>query len=96
MPDRLTGTARSEALASLPDWSEVDGRDAITRTFTFDDFVGAFGFMAQAAIHAEKMNHHPEWSNVYNTVQVTLTTHDVDGLSNKDVRLAKRMDALAG
>ena len=96
MAEKLTGAARTEALASLADWTEVEGRDAIRKTFTFRNFVEAWGFMARAAIWAEKLNHHPEWSNVYKTVEVTLTTHDVDGLSELDVRLAAKMDQLAG
>ncbi len=98
MPEKLTGTARAEALAPLfaLGWSEVEGRDAITRTYVFADFITAFGFMTRAALVAEKMNHHPEWSNVYKTVEVTLTTHDVGGLSDLDIRLAGKMDALAG
>ena len=96
MAEKLTGAARTEALASLADWTEVEGRDAIRKTFTFRNFVEAWGFMSRAAIWAEKLNHHPEWSNVYKTVEVTLTTHDVDGLSELDVRLAAKMDQLAG
>ena len=77
-------------------WSMVDGRDAITKEFVFANFIEAFGFMSRAALVAEKMGHHPEWFNVYKTVTVTLSTHDVGGLSELDVKLAKRMDALAG
>jgi 4a-hydroxytetrahydrobiopterin dehydratase len=76
-------------------WAQVAGRDAIIKTFKFKNFVDAFGFMTRAAIWAEKWNHHPEWANVYNRVEVTLTTHDVDGLSELDVKLARKMDALA-
>lgn len=72
-----------------------DGRDAIHKSFVFDDFVQAFGWMTQVAIWAEKWNHHPEWSNVYKTVEVVLTTHDVDGLSSLDAKLARKMDILA-
>jgi 4a-hydroxytetrahydrobiopterin dehydratase len=93
---KLAGDARREALASLPGWTEVEGRDAITRTYAFADFVAAFGFMARVALVAEKMDHHPEWFNVYGKVQVTLTTHDAGGLSELDVTLARTMDALAG
>ena len=98
MAEKLQGAARAEALAPLlaAGWAEVEGRDAITRTYRFGNFVEAFGFMASAALVAEKMNHHPEWSNVYRTVEVTLTTHDAGGLSDLDVKLAARMDALAG
>ena len=77
-------------------WSMVDGRDAITKEFVFANFIEAFGFMSRAALVAEKMGHHPEWFNVYKTVTVTLSTHDVGGLSELDVKLATRMDALAG
>lgn len=76
-------------------WVMQEGRDAIRKEFRFKNFVDAFGFMTRAAIWAEKWNHHPEWSNVYNRVEVVLITHDVDGLSELDVKLAKKMDALA-
>lgn len=97
MSEKLTGPARDTALAELTatGWALVDGRDAIHKTFTFKNFVEAWGFMSRAAIWAEKLNHHPEWSNVYKTVEVTLTTHDVDGLSDLDVKLAGKMDALS-
>ena len=77
-------------------WSMVEGRDAIHKTFVFRNFIDAFGFMTRAAIWAEKWNHHPEWSNVYKTVDVVLTTHDCDGLSALDAKLAHKMDQLAG
>lgn len=77
-------------------WAVDDGRDAITKVFRFKDFVQAFGFMTRVALVAERMDHHPEWSNVYRTVTVTLTTHDAGGLTSLDVDLAARMDALAG
>ena len=96
MAEKLTGPARDKALAGLPDWKEVAGRDAIAKTFTFTDFNAAFGFMTRAALMAEKMNHHPEWFNVYNRVEVTLATHDVGGLSARDVTLATFMDKVAG
>jgi 4a-hydroxytetrahydrobiopterin dehydratase len=76
-------------------WETVEGRDAVKKTYVFKNFIEAFGFMTQAAIWAEKLNHHPEWFNVYKTVEVTLTTHDVDGLSDLDAKLAAKMDALA-
>ena len=76
-------------------WSMVQDRDAIFKQFKFKSFVDAFSWMTAAAIYAEKMNHHPEWSNVYNRVEVTLTTHDVDGLSSLDIKLAQKMDQLA-
>lgn len=96
MTEKLTDAERQTDLAPLLDngWKRVEGRDAIAKTFQFRNFVEAFGFMTRAALHAEKLNHHPEWSNVYRTVEVTLTTHDCDGLSALDVKLAKRMDAL--
>lgn len=98
MTEKLVASARTDALAPLvaAGWSEVEGRDAITRTYVFRNFVEAFGFMTRVALVAEKMDHHPEWSNVYKTVVVTLTTHDAGGLSHLDVDLARRMDALAG
>ncbi len=92
----LTKDQRAAALADLPDWSLVDGRDAITKTFTFKNFNDAFGWMSRVAMLAEKMNHHPEWLNVYSRVEVTLSTHDVGGLSALDVRMAKAMEAFAG
>ena len=93
---KLSTEDRQQALASLSDWQEVAGRDAIFRSFEFKNFVEAFGFMSRAALWAEKLNHHPEWSNVYRTVDVILTTHDCDGLSELDVKLARKMDQLAG
>lgn len=92
---KLEGEQRSQALAEIPNWREVEGRDAITRTFTFADFNEAFGFMSRVALIAEKMDHHPEWFNVYKTVEVTLSTHDAAGLTEKDVTLAKEMDKIA-
>jgi 4a-hydroxytetrahydrobiopterin dehydratase len=96
MTQKLSGETRKSALARLPGWSEVPGRDAITRTFVFKDFNEAFGFMTRAALVAEKMDHHPEWSNVYKTVAVTLSTHDAGGLTERDIRLAEAMNRLAG
>ncbi len=94
MVDMLTETERALALTALPKWSPVQGRDAIHRVFTFADFSEAFGFMARAALVAEKMDHHPEWSNVYRTVAVTLSTHDAGGLTQRDIDLARAMEAL--
>jgi 4a-hydroxytetrahydrobiopterin dehydratase len=96
--EKLSETARTTTLAPLLEegWALDEKRDAIAKTFKFKDFTEAFGFMTRAAIWAEKWNHHPEWSNVYNTVNVTLTTHDVDGLSSLDVKLARKFDGLAG
>jgi 4a-hydroxytetrahydrobiopterin dehydratase len=96
MARKLEGAARAEALAGLKGWAPVDGRDAIAKSFVFKDFNQAFGFMTRAALVAEKMDHHPEWSNVYRTVDVTLSTHDAGGLTELDVRLAQAMDAIAG
>lgn len=96
MATKLTESERAEALTSIGDWSLVDGRDAITRTFQFKDFNAAFGFMSRAALKAEKMDHHPEWFNVYNKVEVTLSTHDAGGLTELDIRLARFMDKAAG
>ncbi|MGE0562973.1 MAG: 4a-hydroxytetrahydrobiopterin dehydratase [Pseudolabrys sp.] len=96
MREKLTGAARGAALAKLGGWSEVSGRDAITKTFTFKNFNEAFGFMTRAALIAEKMDHHPEWFNVYKTVEVTLATHDAGGVTELDVKLAEAMDRIAG
>ncbi|WP_281018270.1 MULTISPECIES: 4a-hydroxytetrahydrobiopterin dehydratase [unclassified Minwuia] len=95
MATKLTESERGEALASISDWSLVDGRDAITRTFQFKDFNAAFGFMSRVALKAEKMDHHPEWFNVYNKVEVTLSTHDAGGLTELDIKLARFMDKAA-
>ena len=96
MAQKLSGEARKSALARLKGWSEVSGRDAITKKFVFADFNQAFGFMTRAALVAEKMDHHPEWFNVYRTVEVTLSTHDAGGLTDRDVTLAETMDKLSG
>ena len=96
MGKALSGKERKEALAPLPGWSEVEGRDAITRTFTFKNFGEAFAFMTRAALHAEAKDHHPEWFNVYKTVVVTLATHDAGGVTEKDIELARFMDKVAG
>jgi 4a-hydroxytetrahydrobiopterin dehydratase len=96
MAERLSADARKSALQGLTGWSEVAGRDAIARTFTFKDFNEAFGFMARAALVAEKSDHHPEWRNVYRTVEVVLATHDAGGVTALDIDLAKAMNAIAG
>jgi 4a-hydroxytetrahydrobiopterin dehydratase len=98
MTDKLTGAERTALIDPLlaNGWNMQDGRDAIQKTFVFKNFVEAFGFMTRAAIHAERLNHHPEWSNVYKTVAVTLTTHDADGLSALDAQLGAILDRLAG
>jgi 4a-hydroxytetrahydrobiopterin dehydratase len=95
MAQKLTGDGRKTALAKLAGWSEVQGRDAIAKKFVFRDFNEAFGFMARAALVAEKLDHHPEWFNVYKTVEVTLSTHDAGGVTDLDVKLAQAMDQLA-
>jgi 4a-hydroxytetrahydrobiopterin dehydratase len=96
MADTLTGAARRTALADLPDWTEAEGRDAIGRSFRFADFKEAFAFMTRVALKAEQMNHHPEWFNVYNRIDVVLSTHDAGGLTDKDIKLARFIDKAAG
>jgi 4a-hydroxytetrahydrobiopterin dehydratase len=96
MAQKLAADARRAALARVAGWSEVKDRDAITRTFVFRDFNEAFGFMTRAALVAEKLDHHPEWFNVYKTVTVTLSTHDAGGLTELDIKLAEAMNRLAG
>lgn len=91
---RLTDDERAAALAELAGWALREDGLAITRDFKFADFSQAFGFMARVALYAEKADHHPEWSNVYNRVHVTLTTHDAGGLSQRDVKMARAIDAL--
>jgi 4a-hydroxytetrahydrobiopterin dehydratase len=97
MAEKLTAEERRETLAPLAEtgWGAVEGRDAIRKVFVFRNFVEAFGFMSRAALWAEKLDHHPEWFNVYKTVDVTLSTHDAGGLTALDVKLARKMDALA-
>lgn len=95
MVEKLTGAARAAALAGLGGWDEVAERDAIRKSFAFKDFNQAWGFMTRVALAAEKLDHHPEWSNVYNRVEILLTTHDCKGLSARDIELAKRIDAFA-
>ncbi len=95
MTERLEGTARIKAIASLEDWSEVSGRDAIAKSYRFKNFRKAWGFMSEVALVAEKMDHHPEWSNVYGRVDVTLTTHSANGLSLLDIQLAQKMDDIS-
>lgn len=94
MIEALNETERAEALDGLPDWDYEDGRDAITRTVQFADFVEAFGFMTQVALLAERMNHHPEWTNVWNRVDILLTTHDAGGLSERDIEMAEAIDTI--
>lgn len=95
MAQRLSEEARRAALKELPGWSQFTGREAITRTFVFRDFNEAFGFMARVALIAEKSDHHPEWRNVYKTVEVVLTTHDAGGVTERDITLAEAMNAIA-
>jgi len=95
MVERLSADARAKALKELSGWSEVGGREAIGRTYTFKDFNEAFGFMSRVALVAEKRDHHPEWRNVYKTVEVTLSTHDAGGVTSRDIDLARAMDAIA-
>jgi 4a-hydroxytetrahydrobiopterin dehydratase len=95
MAERLSAAERKSALKGLPGWSETPGREAIARTFIFRDFNEAFGFMSRAALVAEKKDHHPEWRNVYKTVEVVLATHDAGGVTLRDIELAKAMNAIA-
>ena len=92
---KLTAAERGQALKDLAEWRAVDGRDAIARSFKFKNFSEAWGFMARVALLAESQDHHPEWFNVYNRVDITLSTHDCGGLSARDVKLAKAIDAVA-
>jgi len=94
MVARLTEGLRAESLATLPAWTYVAERDAIQRRVVFRDFAEAFGFMTRVAILAEKADHHPEWTNVWNRVDILLTTHDVGGLSTRDIQMAQTIDAL--
>lgn len=93
--ERLSDAELGDLLETLEDWEKVEGREAIRKTFVFADFIEAFGWMSKVALAAEKMDHHPEWYNVYKTVEVTLTTHDADGITGKDAELAKAMDRMA-
>ncbi|MCP5363619.1 MAG: 4a-hydroxytetrahydrobiopterin dehydratase [Hyphomicrobiales bacterium] len=92
MVEKLSPAVRQASLASLSGWSDVNGRDAIQKSFQFKDFNGAFGFMARIALMAEKMDHHPEWFNVYNRVDITLSTHDAGGVTERDIALATFID----
>jgi 4a-hydroxytetrahydrobiopterin dehydratase len=96
MITKLPPEARAAALARVPAWRPAEDRDAIRRTFKFADFSAAFGFMTRAALAAEKLDHHPEWFNVWNRVDVTLSTHDAGGLTTRDIALAEAMDRIAG
>jgi len=92
--NRLTEDELKEALTELEGWQKAEGREAIQKTFKFRDFNAAFGFMTRAALHAEKLDHHPEWFNVYNRVDVTLATHSEKGITELDIKLARKMNAL--
>jgi 4a-hydroxytetrahydrobiopterin dehydratase len=94
MAELLTDAERAALHARLPDWRTVEGRDAITRRFAFADFSAAWGFMSRVALLAEQAGHHPEWSNVWNRVEITLSTHDAGGLTARDAALAAAIDAL--
>ena len=94
MVKKLSNAERADLLADLPAWKSAENRDAITRSFRFKDFSEAFGFMSRVALLAEKADHHPEWSNVWNSVDILLTTHDAGGLSMRDIEMAKAIDAL--
>jgi len=94
MVEKLDPAARAALAETLPSWTLAEGRDAIRRAFRFRDFSEAWGFMARVALLAEAQDHHPEWSNVWNRVEIVLTTHDAGGLSARDVRLAQAIDAL--
>ena len=94
MATKLDSDAKNAALSELKDWTLLEHRDAITKKFTFKDFNEAFGWMTRAALIAEQMNHHPEWLNVWNRVEVTLSTHDAGGLTELDIKLARQMDGL--
>ena len=96
MVRKLDPGEREAARAELPHWQMVDGRDAISRTIKFADFSAAFGFMSRVALAAEKLDHHPEWLNVWNRVEITLSTHDAGGLTERDIKLARIIDKLAG
>jgi 4a-hydroxytetrahydrobiopterin dehydratase len=96
MVEKLDATARAGLAEGLPLWTLAEGRDAIRREFRFRDFSEAWGFMARVALLAEAQDHHPEWSNVWNRVEILLSTHDAGGLSERDIRLARAIDALVG
>jgi 4a-hydroxytetrahydrobiopterin dehydratase len=95
MSERLVGAARHAAINGLPGWAEVEKRDAIQKSFHFGNFSEAWGFMSRVALVAEKMDHHPEWFNVYNRVEIVLSSHDVAGLSARDIKLAHAIEEVA-
>ena len=94
MSDKLTSSERISTIASLEGWREVSGRDAIQKSFKFENFREAFAFMTRVAMEAEKMDHHPEWSNVFNTVNITLASHDIDGVGERDIKLARFINSV--
>jgi 4a-hydroxytetrahydrobiopterin dehydratase len=94
MVQKLTADERLRLLGEIPAWREAKGRDAIVREFRFKDFNAAFGFMSRVALLAEKMDHHPDWTNVYNRVEITLSTHDAGGVTERDIKLARLIDTL--
>ena len=96
MPEKMSDAQTDEALGELDGWTRVEGRDAIFRSYKFASFNEAFGFMSRVALAAEKLDHHPEWFNVYNKVDVTLATHDADGITELDIKLAQKMNRIAG
>ncbi len=96
MPEKMSDAQTDEALGELDGWTRVEGRDAIFRSYKFASFNEAFGFMSRVALAAEKLDHHPEWFNVYNKVDVTLATHDADGITELDIKLAQKMNWIAG
>lgn len=96
MAQKLSETERTDAINQLSGWELVQGRDAITKSFKFKTFNQAFGFMTQVALIAEKLNHHPEWFNVYNRVDITLSTHDAGGLTELDIKLAEKINNVSG
>ncbi|HEY5639874.1 MAG TPA: 4a-hydroxytetrahydrobiopterin dehydratase [Dehalococcoidia bacterium] len=96
MVEKLTGETRRRALADLDGWQEMGERDGIRKSFTFKTFNQAWGFMSRVALAAERLDHHPEWFNVYNRVDIVLSTHDCDGLSERDIALAAKIDRFAG
>ncbi len=96
MPEKMSDAQTDEALVELDGWTRVEGRDAIFRSYKFASFNEAFGFMSRVALAAEKLDHHPEWFNVYNKVDVTLATHDADGVTELDIKLAQKMNRIAG
>ncbi|MEM7122148.1 MAG: 4a-hydroxytetrahydrobiopterin dehydratase [Pseudomonadota bacterium] len=95
MSDKLDGAARDGAIKSLDGWQPVEGRDAIAKSFKFNDFLTAFGFMGRVSVYADVVDHHPEWFNVYNRVDITLTSHDVGGISQRDIAMARFIDQAA-